>query len=1192
MPVVGVRTHKRFNFLFVAAGLLVVTAAQAAEPVVFWSSSPVEPNQTALLAGAYGDQTPISIGRLADGDPGTPREPRLDPAILRGSEACTPLHQSKTCLKVVIPATFARGMFAVTAPGTRLLHVLNAPDVWWIQGDQTSTASPGGWLRLFGRCLGRKDPKQESRVVLVSAAGTTTSLPARQTENPLKTGSGLDTWGYSLRCDVPADMPPGTYAVWVHNGCGGEYGWRQGGEIEVKPTVQAEWPQRRFDLSEYLHTTAGNVQQALDLALEEVREHGGGILTIPAGLYRGLTKTIDLPPKTVLAGAGRDQTFLHWQHAGESPPVALVRGSHSFCVRDLSLDAQNHAAGIITAPDSQGDVWIERVYLYMNRLKQMDPRHYQNAWKDKIVETAYQDESPALYLSGRNVHVTDSKVWTTGLLMIFHAMSGEVARNQLLAPVLNGGYRIEGCENLILEGNEISSGGCIATYNHSPGRFIKGERTTPSFLTRSRSIFFAENLLENSWRMDAEAMTVDFHPPVNIYAGPLAEGHPNRIVLPEPHALFTYESERSARRMEPGKDYTLVLKLEAHEGETWDRCFLKVFGPEDDPGAAEPQTWDSTGTVRASKAKYDQLQVSASQGIEIASFIAGRTWQSVLGEDESNVLLTERFSSAEPWRGDRDLSQPLPAAVTFGAGGLQFTQPAGTARLYREADAQAIDMDRKATYYLACRVKANELGSFMIGLEDNASRKAGFDRTRVSMGSVLQSPPSDKTFAGAWKDALVYIMDGTGAGQVRRIAGAHGRELRVDRPWDVTPDRSSFIVIPKSFANGLFVRNSFRESGNFQFWGGSFDQIIDGNLFDRCHSLLAMGLGVYGGMVPSARCQIINNARIEPGGGFSIGADGNEPRYTGPMFRLGVIRGNRNSNTGIDGNVRDGVLEDNVNAFHPWTYAEWMARQRNAGMQLLSESHEPTRDHLTWLDPVKGLVSRDNQPAPPWATLPRVYVNGRVEKSGDGLSWEGAVKTVQEGVARAEALGIEMIYVASGTYVAASGKSDGLRIRQQLYGGFAGTEPAWFSLADRDIAAHETILTREGDGPVLFWHNTAGVAVDGFTILGGHASNGPGGILASQSGIGAASRIAHCRFIDNRGSAAGAILVRRAGPVGQARVEIESCTFSGNGDTSGGQAISVAADACVRMRRCVFDGATTGGAKNVVGDPAAILIED
>ena len=48
--------------------------------------------------------------------------------------------------------------FEIQADGAKSAPVwLNAPDPWWQQGDWGKEASPGGWLRIFGKCLSFDD---------------------------------------------------------------------------------------------------------------------------------------------------------------------------------------------------------------------------------------------------------------------------------------------------------------------------------------------------------------------------------------------------------------------------------------------------------------------------------------------------------------------------------------------------------------------------------------------------------------------------------------------------------------------------------------------------------------------------------------------------------------------------------------------------------------------------------------------------------------------------------------------------------------------------------------------------------------------------------------------------------------------------------------------------------------------------
>ena len=289
----------------------------------------------------------VEMARLDD-RPGT--EVRPLPDIKQWSRV--PLLQaSDETLKFVVPATWKPGVFAcrVTVGGAASEPLLlNAPDPWWIQGDEGEAASPGGWLRVLGKSLAlggqsmaRLEPEHGEPLVLRPAAAD----------------------GFCLRFDLPATLPTGPYTVRVHNGSGGNAAWRTAGKlrIEAAPVI----PEKTFsvldfygpDAEQKMRDTLVKYNQPLDrsegiqAALKKAKDHGGGIIYFPPGRY--LVKgPLVIPERTRLEGEGTGLVTLWWGSGHfnldgggpqgralvdePKPPQTLIYGP-DFELEDLSL---------------------------------------------------------------------------------------------------------------------------------------------------------------------------------------------------------------------------------------------------------------------------------------------------------------------------------------------------------------------------------------------------------------------------------------------------------------------------------------------------------------------------------------------------------------------------------------------------------------------------------------------------------------------------------------------------------------------------------------------------------------------------------------------------------------------------------------------------------------------------------------
>ena len=155
----------------------------------------------------------------------------------------------------------------------------------------------------------------------------------------------------------------------------------------------------------------------------------------------------------------------------------------------------------------------------------------------------------------------------------------------------------------------------------------------------------------------------------------------------------------------------------------------------------------------------------------------------------------------------------------------------------------------------------------------------------------------------------------------------------------------------------------------------------------------------------------------------------------------------------------------------------------------------------------------------------RVYVSlSATGLERDGLTWDTAFHTVQEGIdaAYAATFGCE-VWVAAGTYrVFQTSVFNTVTLRSgvALYGGFAGGET---SRDARNPTVNETIL--DGGHPtenvqtihVVTALETVDATLDGVTVRGGFAQ-GPraeDSLGAGMQALGATMTIASCRFEDN-----------------------------------------------------------------------------
>ncbi len=556
-----------YSACFLTAALMGLAAEESlAAPQVFWASDPVRPDETVLLQGSdFGSAAIVEATRLDDGQATAPA------GVVKVKEwTRVPVLQASDCsLKFVVPADWKVGVFAcrVTAGGATSAPVLvNAPDAWWMQGDRGASATPGGWLRIFGKSLafahrsvGEAGEKSNSALREAVEDGNAVFQRAIPLRNPPSSqrfaprrlrnsivrltpqqGTPVDIKPdtedcYALCVALPADLKPGEYTVNVHNGLGGNAAWGKAGTLQVESP--ATWPTATFSVLEPYGKDA--VQQmrktlnkyspvpdrtaGIQAALKKARQNGGGIVYFPAGRY-GIKGDLDVPPRTVLKGEGMGLVVLWWGtgrfnldggseeglEAGKERakmPGTLIHGSE-FGLEEMSLYLP---LAYETAISGGERFRMRKVRVRVDHHWAMDGRK--------------RPEGLVAYL-GNNAEVTDCDILAkgTGLVPGRYCL---ISRNRIMAGKTN--CTLGGSEQAIVEDNHFVSLYPTAYEN------IAGS---------GRNIYFARNLQE-SFHVHQADYSFTFDAGDGAYFGKLAAVHGTQLALAEDPSYPNWAAEKS-----------------------------------------------------------------------------------------------------------------------------------------------------------------------------------------------------------------------------------------------------------------------------------------------------------------------------------------------------------------------------------------------------------------------------------------------------------------------------------------------------------------------------------------------------------------------------------------------------------------------------------------------------------------------
>jgi len=123
-----------------------------------------------------------------------------------------------------------------------------------------------------------------------------------------------------------------------------------------------------------------------------------------------------------------------------------------------------------------------------------------------------------------------------------------------------------------------------------------------------------------------------------------------------------------------------------------------------------------------------------------------------------------------------------------------------------------------------------------------------------------------------WRGAGVFILDGKGMGQYRRIVRTEGRRVDLDAPWTILPDGTSTVSLTMLQRNYFFMGNTFEDAGiAIQLYGMAIGCVMADNVSIRTGGFHNFGMS-YHGLQPSWFNQWLGNV-IEEGNTYRGGHD-------------------------------------------------------------------------------------------------------------------------------------------------------------------------------------------------------------------------------------------------------------------------------------------------------------------------------
>ncbi|WP_337268719.1 hypothetical protein [Oryzifoliimicrobium ureilyticus] len=471
----------------------IISCCYSSAAEVFWVSDPVKPGETAQVNGTDFERVSNVEVRRLDDNPDTATASTL-------FKTAQIIAKTENSLSFVLPNDFTPGIFDVKLKASNAYIAafkLNAPDVYWPQGDRgNGIASPGGWLRVSGRNIAFS-PK--STVKLKSQEGREITLNARD----------VDQWSASF--PVPSNVS-GSYTVSLWNGLGDKSTWTPFGTLVV--AAPPATPPTTFNLySNQPEKPNFDDAPRLNAAMQGLQKKGGGRLLLRAGVYH-LNGPLTIPDGVSLVGEGPELTTLNWNDM-DVPPDALVSGDKNVGLENLTINAQRHfhviRFGVLDferAPTGENILVknvVVRAFAFGGRATMEDVIKRKQQMEDHFPGGAI-----GLFLGGKNIVVEGCDVLSSMRSFVLQRPRGAVVTGNAFRNGL-GWYSLTQPDGVLFENNYLTSADLLGSGG--------GIAANAGF--SARNVLMRGNKFDYMFGGDREAMTTDG--PGGFYHGKLQD---------------------------------------------------------------------------------------------------------------------------------------------------------------------------------------------------------------------------------------------------------------------------------------------------------------------------------------------------------------------------------------------------------------------------------------------------------------------------------------------------------------------------------------------------------------------------------------------------------------------------------------------------------------------------------------------